>query len=142
MKATAAFRGPMYFLSNMFECKVVVNNLMFSSSESAFQALKFKDRAIQEKFSKLNGPEAKFLGRTIEARSDWDDVKLDIMKLVLIAKFTQNRQLGQLLVGTGDMPLVEENEWKDKYWGKYKGEGENHLGILLEEVREMIKPLY
>ena len=44
-----------------------------------------------------------------------------------------------LLLGTGEMELVEENTWGDRFWGVCRGEGKNHLGRLLMQVREEMK---
>ncbi len=32
--------------------------------------------------------------------------------------------------------IVERNTWNDTFWGVCKGKGENHLGILLMEIRD------
>lgn len=70
-------------------------------------------------------------------REDWDEVKIAVMREVLLAKFTQNPMLAEYLLETGDKPLMEGNRHKDFFWGiDYKTrEGENHLGRLLMELR-------
>lgn len=59
------------------------------------------------------------------------------MYAVVRAKFSQNPDLLQRLIDTGDMELTEGNRWHDRYWGVdlMSGEGENHLGIILMKVR-------
>jgi predicted NAD-dependent protein-ADP-ribosyltransferase YbiA (DUF1768 family) len=37
------------------------------------------------------------------------------------------------------MELVEYNYWGDLYWGVCRGEGENHLGRILMEIRSEIR---
>jgi predicted NAD-dependent protein-ADP-ribosyltransferase YbiA (DUF1768 family) len=32
--------------------------------------------------------------------------------------------------------LIEENTWGDTFWGICKGQGENHLGRLLMQIRD------
>lgn len=32
--------------------------------------------------------------------------------------------------------IVEENSWRDTYWGVCKGVGENHLGKILMKIRD------
>lgn len=61
------------------------------------------------------------------------------MKKGLLLKFSQNPGLLDILVGTGERPLVEHTE-KDKYWGDGgDGSGKNRLGVLLMEVRAELK---
>jgi len=43
------------------------------------------------------------------------------------------------LVSTGDLRLINENRWNDKFWGMVDGAGENWLGKILEEVRSEAK---
>ena len=72
-------------------------------------------------------------------RSDWEEVKLDVMKLALRAKFTQHERLHDMLLSTGSRPLVEHTS-RDSFWGDGgDGSGCNHLGKLLEEVRADLK---
>lgn len=72
-------------------------------------------------------------------RKDWEQVKIDIMKECLLAKFTQNAKLKQLLLSTGESTIVEDSP-RDDFWGigKHKT-GKNMLGKLLMEVRSVLK---
>ncbi len=56
------------------------------------------------------------------------------MELVLRQKFSHPGLLA-LLLATGDMELVEDNDWDDTYWGVCNGVGENNLGKLLMKIR-------
>lgn len=54
-------------------------------------------------------------------------------------KFTQNNNLKEILLGTGDRKLIEHTD-RDKYWGDGgNGEGQNRLGILLMKVRDELR---
>ena len=55
------------------------------------------------------------------------------------AKFTQNPNLAQLLIETGDATLIEGNNWDDVVWGVCNGVGENRLGKILMQIRTEIK---
>ncbi len=80
---------------------------------------------------------AKRLGRGVSLRPNWENIKLQVMKDIVRAKFTQNTDLRIMLVqGTGDAELIESNDWGDEFWGVCDGKGENHLGKILMEVRE------
>ena len=83
---------------------------------------------------------AKRLGKTLELRPDWEEIKVDIMEEVLRDKFSfRNVGLMLTLFKTGTEELVEGNSWGDKIWGRVFEDGEwkgfNHLGILLHIIR-------
>lgn len=84
-------------------------------------------------------------------RSDWEAIKLDVMAMVLEAKFTLDRKEGQQLLDTGDALLVEGTYWNDRVWGVALEEdavnlqglemsyGRNWLGGLLMKRRAELK---
>ena len=82
---------------------------------------------------------AKKLGKTCTIRDNWDKIKIEIMWVGLRNKFDQNPELKRYLLETGDAELIEGNHWWDRFWGVYKGEGQNHLGKLLMKLRESVK---
>ena len=84
---------------------------------------------------------SKKAGRRVQLRADWEDVKLSIMEDIVRAKFTQNEDLKQLLLATGDLVLEEGNTWHDTFWGVdvKTQEGENHLGRILMRVRQELR---
>ena len=63
-----------------------------------------------------------------------DDIQKDVYKR---QKFTQNEELGRLLLATGKSELIEGNSWNDTFWGVNlkTGEGRNELGKALMKVR-------
>jgi ribA/ribD-fused uncharacterized protein len=124
------------FLSNFWECDVVYNDMKYRNSESAFQAQKCANSSDKYKFIALSGAEAKAMGKRVDLREDWNDVRLDVMYQVLQAKFAQNPDLYQQLKDTGSEEIIETNWWYDKYWGVCNGVGENHLGKLLMWIRD------
>ena len=126
------FRNNYYFLSNMFPCTISYNGRTYKCVESAFQAQ--KDLSNAYKFEEIDGFAAKKYGRRVNLRKDWDNVKVKIMKEILIAKFTQNPELLTKLKDITE-PIIEENTWNDTFWGVCNGRGENHLGKLLEEIK-------
>ena len=73
-------------------------------------------------------------------RPDWEQVKVDLMKDILLAKFEQNEDLKRILLGTGER-LLREHTPRDKFWGDggQKGNGKNMLGKLLMTVREELR---
>lgn len=133
------FRNDNYFLSNFYECPVTYNGLTYKNNESAFQAQKCINPKDREQFTTLNSSEAKKLGRRVVLRKDWEDIKVQVMKEIVTAKFEQNEDLQQKLLDTGDAYLEEGNTWGDRVWGTVNGAGANNLGKILMEVRENIR---
>ena len=68
-----------HFLSNMFPCEIVYKGMQFKCSESIYQGIK-TDRL--EEFKDLDGYSAKQKAKTFTERSDWRDIKINVMKLV------------------------------------------------------------
>lgn len=125
------------YLSNFYPACVTVDGLTYLNAEAAYQASKCVDRGEREQFCELPPNVAKRLGRKIQLRHDWEKVKVSVMKKVVRAKFTQNPHLAGFLVETGDAELLEGNYWHDTIWGVdlKTGEGQNHLGKILMELR-------
>lgn len=61
------------------------------------------------------------------------------MKDALFYKFSQDKDLRDKLIATGNTELIEDNTWNDRFWGVCNGEGINHLGKLLMELRDELK---
>ena len=133
-------------LSNYYGCVVKYDGRSYLSSESAYQSMKTMNKELRNKFSNLNPDEAKQLGKKIESsldfRTDWNNVKYNIMHEIVLAKFKQNEDCKQDLFRTKGFLLVEDTTgWCDKVWGRCycencKGKGNNHLGKILTEVRK------
>lgn len=128
------FRGEAFFLSNFF---VEKDGL---TSEHKFQSAKTYDPAWQRRILDAPTPaKAKYEGRSVPLRQDWEDIKLGVMRLVVQTKFT-DPDLRQMLLATGDAQLVEANTWGDRTWGvdEKTGNGQNLLGRLLMETRGLL----
>ena len=125
-------------MSNFYPARVEVGGVCYSNAEAAFQAQKCVDAAERGEFAELVAVKATRRGRLVKLRPDWDSVRLGIMEEVVRAKFIQNPELAARLLGTGQMPLVEGNNWGDAFWGVdvNSGNGENHLGRILMKIRE------
>jgi ribA/ribD-fused uncharacterized protein len=137
-KAIRQFRGDFFFLSNFYNCPVAYKQLTYTNNEAAFQAQKCVSDTERIQFTKLSPSEAKRLGRRVSLRKDWEDVKVSIMEEVVRAKFTQNAELADKLLATGDAHLEEGNTWGDRVWGTVNGIGANQLGIILMKIRDEI----
>ncbi len=79
-----------------------------------------------------------------DSRPDWDRVRVKVMRWCLRVKLAQNwAKFGELLLRTGNRPIVEESR-RDNFWGAKPADeqtlvGVNVLGRLLMELRELMK---
>lgn len=133
------FRGEYFFLSNFYEADVKYKGILYHNTEAAFQAQKCINESDKIKFSSLNPSEAKKLGRRVNLRSDWEDIKINEMYNIVKEKFMQNPNLLKKLLDTGSEYIEEGNTWGDKIWGTVGGKGSNYLGKILMKVRDELK---
>lgn len=135
------FRDDYYFMSNFYPFKLIYNGIEYQNTEAAFQAQKCKYLPERNQFSKLNPSEAKRLGRHVELRPDWEQVKDGIMFNIVLTKFSSDEYLAYKLLKTGEEVLMEGNTWKDTYWGVDLDtmQGKNKLGLILMKVRDVLR---
>jgi hypothetical protein len=134
-QAIDSFSGQYHFLSNFHHAPVTVEGVSYLNTEAAFQAFKLADVSKRHVFSKLEPSAAKRKGRQVKLRSDWEQVKDELMFEVIKVKFTYHADLRSKLLATGDVDLIEGNDWRDDYWGVVNGVGQNRLGQLLMRLR-------
>lgn len=135
------FDGEYAFLSNFYPSSIFDSNdgFTYPTVEHFFQAKKSLILKEREMISKADTPgKAKRMGRKVQLRSDWEDIKLLVMEDALRRKFSKAR-FREALLATGDEELIEGNWWGDTFWGVCKGVGENNLGKLLMKIREDFK---
>jgi ribA/ribD-fused uncharacterized protein len=134
------FFGPYRFLSNFWESPITLDGIPFLNGEAAYQAQKATDPDVKKHFALLEAGPAKALGQKIDLRPDWESVKTFEMERVTLAKFSQNPELKNKLLGTGNRLIVERNSWGDRVWGTdLQDRGENRLGKILMKVREILR---
>ncbi len=137
--AITRFSGDHAFLSNFHPHPFTWSGRVWPSSEHAYQASKTLDPADRDRIRAAPTPGvAKRLGRRVALRPDWDAVKRSLMRSILVAKFS-DPALRDALAATGDARLVEGNTWGDTYWGVCRGQGRNHLGRILEQIRHAVR---
>lgn len=125
------FREEFYFLSNFSDEGGVQPTV-----EHWFQAGKAVRAGDAERIMAASTPgRAKKLGRHVKLRSDWEEIKIDFMRQLLYEKF-EEPEIKAKLVATNPRELIEGNNWGDDFWGVCTEAGQNHLGLLLEEVRQ------
>ncbi len=138
----AEFKGRYRFLSNFYPAWVSFDGDLYPTVEHAYQAAKTLDPSIRKHVRVADSPgEAKRRGRKAPLRAGWEDAKLGVMLDLLRQKFARTAgtvpflEAWAKLLATEDQELIEGNTWGDTFWGVCKGEGENHLGRLLMQVR-------
>ena len=140
MDRITSFSGQYRWLSNFYPARVVDGGTEFSTLEHAFQAAKTTDVGWRARILAAAGPgDAKRLGRKVPLRRDWEAVKVSVMRGLLVQKFA-DPDLRDRLLATGDVELVEGNDWGDRFWGESPvGAGQNWLGRLIMSVRNQIR---
>ena len=81
---------------------------------------------------------AKREGYKVKLRENWEDIKIDVMYQIVLAKFSQNEFLKKKLIATGREWLEEGNTWGDRTWGTVDGVGNNYLGKVLMAVQSVL----
>lgn len=138
MKIINKFRDEFGFLSNMAECEVKVGGMVFNSVEQAYQYHKTSSPKERDRILKSKTPkDSKLISKRFNhIRSDWNDIKDELMYKFVKIKFTDNEEFRQALCMTEGIELVEGNWWGDTYWGVCDGIGKNKLGKILMRVRD------
>ena len=128
--------------SNFAAFPFTLDGRRWPTSEHYFQAQKFKDDAYCEKIRTANSPMiAARLGRSrkVPIRSEWESVKVEVMRHAVASKFAAHSELQALLLSTGDEKLIEAAD-RDDFWGcGASGHGQNWLGRILMEVRASLQ---
>lgn len=136
------FRNTYAYLSNFYHCRIIVKERKWPSAEHLYQAMKIQNFKEQEAIRTHPAKGLKAFVRIFGIRSDWSEVKDDIMYRIVKLKFNQNPNLREQLCSTGETELVEGNYWHDNYWGDCQCTicspvpGKNKLGKILMRVRE------
>lgn len=158
-----------YYQNKKSDYQFEIMNTKWISNESFFQSMKYTDKDYKKIIQEADTSHKAFLlGRmggnirpewvinkksnqdkirdvinryknTTRIRQDWDTIKDKVMIIGLFVKFTQNKDLYDKLLSTGNTKLVEYSP-VDKYWGTYWNKvGQNKLGQCLMKVRECLK---
>lgn len=135
-----SFRGYYHYLSNFYPMDILYEGEVYRSVEHAFQAAKCSNKCDQKEIRTAKTPgKAKFIGKRVSLRHDWEAEKTSIMENLLRKKF-RHPMMKKLLKKTMNQKIIEVNEWHDVYWGvcscvKHRGTGQNVLGTLLMKLR-------
>lgn len=128
--------------SNFAPYGFILDDKWWMTSEHYFQAQKFKNTKYEDMIRLVDSPmKAAKIGRKCELplRKDWEEVKDNVMRKAVYAKFSQNPKIKEILLSTKEELLIEKTS-NDYYWGcGTNGNGRNMLGNILMEVRGLLK---
>ena len=143
------------YLSNWYPTHFTVEGIEFSSMEQFMmyqKACRFHDASVSKEILDTNDvAEIKKLGREVHGYDEntWNGVRQIIVYEGLKAKFSQNAELKEKLIDTGDA-ILAECAVRDQIWGiglsmrdpnrldRSKWRGKNLLGYALMMVREQL----
>ncbi len=141
--------------SQWYPAPFILDDVRYASAEHYMMAEKaklFNDIEVRNRIITASNPgSAKALGREVKGfdQDIWEQHRMDIVIRANIAKFSQNKELGNFLISTGNRVLVEASP-VDKIWGVGLSEQDNEihnpllwnglnlLGFALMKVRSIL----
>lgn len=140
--AVTTFAGPWAFLATDYalfprRSWLCVSGALYSSLEHAFQAAKTIDPDARRRIAAApSAAAARAEGHRVGLRHDWEGLKLDVMRSLVVAKF-RDEWLMRRLLASHPRELVNGNDWGDRFWGvdAKTHAGFNHLGRILTALR-------
>ena len=133
-----------YVLSNFSAFRLEWCGIDFDTSEHAYHWEKFRgtEPEVQDMIRTARSAHDAFKiaeSQKVFRRADWDAVKVEQMRYILLAKAEQHEYVRRKLLATGDRTLIEDS-WRDDFWGWGPNrDGQNMLGVLWMQVRGMLR---
>lgn len=143
-------------LSQWYPSPFVIGGVCYNCAEQYMMAEKARvfgdEKACEKIMASYNPMDMKKQGRRVRNFNSyvWDVNCRDVVVRANLAKFSQNPNLKEFLLSTGDRILVEASPY-DTIWGiglpadnpdavnPARWRGENRLGFALMEVRDMLR---
>ncbi|HRH76959.1 MAG TPA: NADAR domain-containing protein, partial [Cellvibrionaceae bacterium] len=121
--------------SNFSNHPIYLDGVYWATVEHYFQSNKFFNNHHMTVQLAKTPFEAAQLGRSraFPIRPDWEAIKDEVMKKGVFKKIEMHASVRELLLGTGELEIVEHTE-NDFYWGDGgDGSGLNKFGKILME---------
>ncbi|MFZ2153442.1 MAG: NADAR family protein [Microgenomates group bacterium] len=129
-----------YVFDNFSSFQVEWHGFLWPTSEHAFQAAGFIDTApdiyseIQSARSAHDAQKVAYQNRD-KLPSDWDNIKVNLMKDILRHKIDQHPYVLKKLLQSGTREIIEDS-WRDSEWGwGLHQDGQNKLGHIWMDLR-------
>ncbi len=130
-----------YVFSNFSSFILEWKGRVWMTSEHAYHSERFEDTAMKDEVYAMRSAHDAFTYAQTHKhlqRSDWDDIKIAIMKEILHAKVAQHAYVKKKLLESGSREIIEDS-WRDDFWGwGANKDGKNMLGKLWMEVRDEV----
>ncbi len=148
------FAGQYSPFSNFAKSPFTLHGLTYSSNEQYYQSEKAKFAGDCTRFKSIMSAqlpsEMKAIGDQIQVdKARWAEASKLVMEQGVTAKFSQNKALKDILIGTGSLQLVEctrDSRWGNgAAWGSPAAQdptgwkGQNLLGAILSSVRDSLR---
>ena len=137
--------NPYGCFSNFSPHSIELDGVNWATVEHYYQAQKFLGTKFEDLMVQIQTaptPEiAAQIGRKLEHQphSNWEHRKLEVMYRGILQKFTTHLSIQQILIETNNAEIIEDSP-VDHFWGcGSEGNGANHLGRILMEVRDRLK---
>lgn len=133
-----------FCLDNFSSFRVMVDGVLYCTLEHAYQASKFLNVAPEVAALVTNSNsayDAQRLARenASKQRSDWDNVKIDVMERLVRLKLEQHPYVRRKLLETGNHTICEDSP-KDSFWGIGSNrDGRNELGKIWMKLRDELR---
>lgn len=128
-----------YVFSNFSSFAIEWKGKLWMTSEHAYHSEKFDDEDLKERIRfARSAHDALMIAKENrdKYRSNWDDVKLGIMKDILRSKVKQHSYVEKKLLESKGREIIEDS-WRDDFWGWGPNkDGQNHLGKIWMEIRQ------
>ncbi|KAI6653299.1 hypothetical protein LOD99_3823 [Oopsacas minuta] len=131
-------------LSIYSEHPITLHHKRWPSVAHYYNAMKFEGTRLEDKIRGIATPEevpyVAYQHRE-GVQKGWTEKRDKIMSQGLHTKFEQHHELREVLIGTGRSKLVFHSE-EDPYYGDGgDGNGQNRLGVMLEDLRGELRHL-
>ena len=118
---TTIFLGSHSAFSNLYGCKITIDNVSYDSVEQYIQSEKakvFDDDTCHSRIMRESNPyKIKKLGGKVKhySQQKWRSMCKEIAYKGVMCKFAQNKTLSSVLLNTSDATIAESST--DTYWG-------------------------
>ncbi|MCD8494711.1 MAG: NADAR family protein [Candidatus Pacebacteria bacterium] len=139
-KIITHFSGKYAFLRNSYSARIPgQDNYMYPSVHHAYLAVRTDDMSVRARLRTCSITEALQIESSIPCRNIQDtNTHKEIMRSLLMCKFSCHPKLLKKLLSTKGYVIQAPASEYGMFWGSAPCGGENHLGILLTEIRDAL----